>query len=54
MKVREECGKAVLKFIIKKTKIMAMIPLIHGKKVREKVKTVTDFFLGSKITVDSD
>ena len=31
MKVKEESEKAGLKFIIKKTKILVMIPLLHGK-----------------------
>ena len=31
MKVKEESEKARLKFITKKTKILAMIPLLHGK-----------------------
>ena len=55
MKVKEESEKARLKFITKKTKILAMIPLLHGKQMQEKKETVRDFiFLGSKITVDSD
>ena len=31
MKVKEESGKVVLKLNIQKTKIMASIPLVHGK-----------------------
>ena len=31
MKLKEESEKARLKFITKKTKILAMIPLLHGK-----------------------
>ena len=31
MKVKEECGKAGLKFNIQKTEIMALVPSLHGK-----------------------
>ena len=55
MKVKEESGKADLKFNIQKTKTMASGPLISWQIDREKVETVRDFiFLGSKITVDGD
>ena len=55
MKVEEECGKAGLKFIIKKTKIMASGPITSWQIDGETMATVRDFiFLGSKITVDSD
>ena len=55
MNVKEESGKAGLKFNIQKTKIMAFSPItswpIHG----EKMETVTIFiFLGSQITADSE
>ena len=55
MKVKEESGKADLKFNIQKTKTMASGPLISWQIDREKVETVRDFiFLGSKITADGD
>ena len=55
MKVKEESGKAGLKFNIQKTKIMASGPITSWKIERENVEAVTDFlFLGSKITADSD
>ena len=55
MKVREESGKAGLKFNLQKTKIMASGPITSWQIDGEKVKTVSDFiFLGSKITADSD
>ena len=54
MKLKEESEKVGLKLNIQKTKIMASSPItwcqIHG----ESVETVTDFFLGSKITEDGD
>ena len=58
MKVKEESGKAGLKLIIQKTKIMASGPItsweIDGETV-ETVETVADFiFVGSKITADGD
>ena len=53
--VREESEKAGLKVNIKKTKIMAPIPITSWQIGVEKVKAVTDFiFLGSKITADGD
>ena len=55
MKVKEESGKADLKFNIQKTKTMASGPLISWQIDREKVETVRDFILGgSKITADGD
>ena len=52
MKVKEETGKAGLKFNIQKTKIIAYSPItsqqIDGKTVREFI------FLDSKITADFD
>ena len=48
-------GKACLKFIIEKNKIMASGPITSWQIEREKVEAVTDFiFLGSKITADGD
>ena len=55
MKVKEESGKAGLKFNIQKTKTMASSPLISWQIDREKVETVRDLIvLGSKITADGD
>ena len=57
MKVKEESEKAGLKLNIQKTKIMASRPIISweidGETV-ETVETVSDVFLGSKITADGD
>ena len=50
MKVKEESEKAGLKLIIQKTKIMASSPITSWQIVGETMETVTDFFLGSKIT----
>ena len=55
MKVKEESGKAGLKFNIQKRKIMVYGPITSWQIDREKIKTVSDFiFLSSKITTDSD
>ena len=55
MKVKEESGKAGLKFNIQKTKIMASAPISSWQTHRETMETVTEFiFLGSKITPDGD
>ena len=55
MRVKEESEKASLKLNIKKTKIMASSPITSCQMEEEKVNVVTDFFfLGSKITADSD
>ena len=55
MKVKEESEKAVLKFNIQKTKIMASGPITSWKIEWEKVEAVTDFILlVSKITADGD
>ena len=55
MKVREESGKAGLKFNLQKTKIMASGPITSWQIDGEKVERVSDFiFLGSKITADGD
>ena len=54
MKVQEESEKLGLKLSIKKTKIMASSPITSWQIDGETMETVTDFFLGSKITVDGD
>ena len=55
MKVKEECEKAVLKFNIQKTKIMASGPITSWHIDGETMETVTDFiYLGSKITADGN
>ena len=55
MKVKEESGKAGLKFNIQKTKIMAFGPITSWQIDGETMKTVTDFIIwGSKITADGD
>ena len=51
MKVKEENEKVGLKLNIQKMKIMASSPFTSWQIDGE---TVTDCFLGSKITVDSD
>ena len=52
MRVREGIEKVDLKLSIKNTKIMASGPIISWQIKGKKVEAVTDFFLGSKITVD--
>ena len=55
MKVKEESGKAGLKFNIQKMKIMASSAVTSWQIDGETMETVTDFiFLSSKITVDGD
>ena len=54
MKVKEESEKVGLKLNIQKTEITASGPVTSWQISRETVKTVTDFSLGSKITVDGD
>ena len=55
MKVKEKSEKVVLKFNIKKTKIMASGPINSWQIDGENMETVRDFiFLGSKITADGD
>ena len=55
MKVKEESEKAVLKFNIQKTKIMASGPITSWQIDGKTMETVTDFILGgSKITADCD
>ena len=49
-RVKEESEKAGLKFSIKKTKIIASIPIKSWQIKGEKSRSMTDFiFLGSKI-----
>ena len=52
--MKEKSEKAVLKLTIRKTKIMASSPIISWQIDGETMETVTDFFLGSKITADGD
>ena len=50
--MKEESKKAGLKLNIQKMKIMASCPITSWQIDGETMKTVTDYFLGSKITVD--
>ena len=53
--MKEESGKAGLKFNIQQMKIMASGPITSWQTEGKKVEAVTDFiFLGFKITADSD
>jgi len=55
MNVKEESGKAGLKFNIQKTKIMSSGPITSWQIYGETMETLTDLiFLGSKITADGD
>ena len=55
MRVKELSERAGLKLNIKKTKIMASSPITLWQIQGEMLEAVTDFFfLGSKITADSD
>ena len=54
MKVKEKSEKVGLKLNIQKTKIMASGPITSWEIDWETVETVTDYFLGSKITADGD
>ena len=55
MRIKEESGKAGLKFSIQKTKFMASSPITSWQIDGKTMETVTDFiFLGSKITSDAD
>ena len=54
MKLKEESEKVGLKLNIQKTKIMASDSITSWQIDGETMETVKDFFLGSKITVDSD
>ena len=54
MKVKEESEKVGLKLNIQKMKIMASGPITSWEMDGETVETVSDYFLGSKITADGD
>ena len=54
MNVKQESEKAGLKFNIQKTKVMALNPITSWQIDGKIVETVTDFFLGSKISADGD
>ena len=54
MKVKEESERVGLKLNIQKTKIMASGPITSWQTDSETMETVTDYFLGSKITADGD
>ena len=55
MKIKEESGKAGLKFSIQKTKFMASSLITSWQIDGETMETMRDFiFLGSKITADGD
>ena len=54
MKVKEKSEKVGLKLNIQKTKIMASSPIASWQIDGETVKSVADYFGGSKITVDGD
>ena len=54
MKVKEENEKAGLKLNIQKKKIMASGPIISWQVNVEKMETMRDFFLDSKITADGE
>ena len=47
MEVKEESEKVGLKLNIQKTKIMASGPITSWQIDRERMETVTDFFLGA-------
>ena len=55
MKVKQQSEKAGLKLNIQKIRSWHLVLSLHGKLVRKKMQTVTDFiFLGSKITAYGD
>ena len=54
MKVKEKSENSGLKLNIQKNKIMASGPITSGQVDGETMETVTDYFGGSKITVDGD
>ena len=54
MKVKVESEKVGLKLNIQKMKIMASGPITSWEIDGETEETVSDFFLGSKITADGD
>ena len=47
MKVKQEREKAGLKLNIQKTKIMALVPSIHGKQMRKQWKHWLTLFWGA-------
>ena len=54
MKVKEESEKVGLKLNIQKTKIIVSGPITSCQIDGETMETVTDYFLGSKVTADGD
>ena len=54
MRVKEESEKADLKLNIQKTKILPLVPSLHGKYMGKQWEQWQTLFLGSKITVDGD
>ena len=54
MKVKEKSEKVGLKLRIQKTKIVASGPITSWQVDGETMEIVRDYFLGSKIIVDSD
>ena len=52
--MKEESEKVGFKLNIQKTRIMASCPTTSWQIDGETMKTVTDFFWGSKITADGD
>ena len=54
MKVKEESEKVDLKLNIHKKKITAFSPITSWQIDGETMETVTDYFLGSKVTADGD
>ena len=53
-KVKEESGNVGLKLNIQKTKIMASGPITSWEIDGETMETVSNYFLGSKITADGN
>ena len=54
MKLQKESEEAGLKLNIQKTRIMASSPITSWQIDGETMETVTNYFLGSKITADGD
>ena len=54
MRVKEESERASLRLNIEKTKIMTFDPITAWQIEGEKMETVSDFILASKITADGD
>ena len=55
MKVKEESEKVGLKLSIQKTKILALVPSLHGNRWGNSGNSVRIYFAGgSKITADDD